>query len=189
MKLRRFKNRFKEYEGYQQLFQTARYYNGQVAGTSVSAVALTADTLYAIPFLVNKTNTFDRISIDVTAAAAAGKKARLGIYQSNTATQLPGTLLLDAGEVAVDAIATVEITISQALSAGLYYLAVVSDGTPTLQANAAASATAYLGAATPNACAQASRLTRSHTYAALPATYGTPTYAVGSSGFVFLRST
>jgi hypothetical protein len=40
--------------------------------------------------------------------------------------------LLDAGEVAVDSIAVVAATISQALTRGMYHLAIVTDGTPTI---------------------------------------------------------
>ena len=91
--------------------------------------AMTADKLYAVPFLVARNMTVDRIAINIAVPGAAGKKARLGIYNDGT-NLYPGSLLLDAGEVAADSGGTKAITINQSLMKGIYWLVVVSNGTP-----------------------------------------------------------
>jgi hypothetical protein len=49
---------------------------------------------------------------------------RLGIYNASSSTDLPSTVLLDAGTISATATNTnYEITISQTLSAGIYWLA------------------------------------------------------------------
>lgn len=93
--------------------------------------SITADRLYGVLLWLARDITVDRIAIDVTIAGAGGTKARLGIY--NVGTNLyPGSLLLDAGTVAVDATGVKSITINQSLTKGLYFTALVSDGIPTI---------------------------------------------------------
>lgn len=105
------------------------YYNGGWVGQTQSG-SFDANVLHGMPFLVARAMTVDRIAVDVK-TAAAGKKARLGIYQSN-GSGAPGTLVLDAGEVALDTTGIKAITINQQLSKGLHFVAVTSDGTPNL---------------------------------------------------------
>lgn len=94
-------------------------------------LALVANEILAIPFIVARALTVDRLAIHVTIAAAGGAIARLGIYEDG-ANLYPGDLVLDAGTVAVDGAAVVAATINQALTKGLYWLAIVSDNTPTV---------------------------------------------------------
>jgi len=96
---------------------------------SLSNMTIVADTIYAIPFVVARALTIDRLGVDIMTAAAAGKVARLGIYLDGT-NLYPGALLLDAGTVTVDATGSRTITVSQALTKGLYWLGFVSDGAP-----------------------------------------------------------
>ena len=91
---------------------------------------LTADHLYACPYLAARDITVDRIAIQVQ-TAAAGKSIRLGIYNNGT-NLYPGSLLLDAGEVSVATTGMKAITINQALTKGLYWLAFASDGVPNV---------------------------------------------------------
>lgn len=93
--------------------------------------AATAGQVSYTPIYVPSSTTFDRIAISVSSAAAAGKLARLGIYDATGTNGLPGALVLDGGTVAVDALGAKEVTISQTLATGRYWLAFVSDGTPT----------------------------------------------------------
>lgn len=100
---------------------------------------IVAGNLDYIPIWVEEATTYIRIGIRVTGAGAGGTLARLGIYEWSAG--LPGALVLDAGTVAVDAApANVEIIIAEALTRGYYFLAFVSDGTPTLQGLGVASA-------------------------------------------------
>ncbi len=93
---------------------------------------LNADRMTALPLLVARDMTVDRIAIEVT-TEAAGKKVRLGIYKDG-ANISPGALLLDAGEVNTDSVGIKEIAINQKLTKGRYWLTILSDGTPTVRA-------------------------------------------------------
>ena len=84
----------------------------------------TANTTYYIPFRVVETKTFDRISFVTGSSTITGTGTfRLGIY--NQSAGVPTTVLLDAGTVNATAASTAySATISQSLSAGVYYLAI-----------------------------------------------------------------
>jgi hypothetical protein len=90
-----------------------------------SNLTLVLNRLYAAPYRLNASGTADRIGVDVATAAAAGGVARLVIYQPDGTGGMPGTVVLDAGTVAIDTTGAKAITISQALSAGFYWLAVI----------------------------------------------------------------
>jgi hypothetical protein len=81
--------------------------------------------------------TIDRIGCIVTTAAGAGSLGRLGIYYSSLTDCYPGALLFDAGTVSVASTGNREITISQTLSEGIYWLAYLADtvvtSAPTLR--------------------------------------------------------
>ena len=114
-----------------------QYYgpNGSVTATR----SYGANELRLTPYRVRSSQTFDRFAIEVTTAGGAGTVFRLGIWNHNSATGRPGTLLLDAGTVAGDSAAGVEKTISQLLSPGWYWLgsaAQVHSGSPVLRAYA-----------------------------------------------------
>ena len=102
-------------------FTTALYYRG--LGTAADVTAVEDVTVYS-PFLVNETNTFDRIAITTGTSYTGTGSVRLGIYNNDTTTGKPTTVLLDAGTVATTGSLTVfQITISQSLPAGTYWLA------------------------------------------------------------------
>ena len=109
---------------------SGRYYDSRLS-TGYTTLAISANTLYAIPFLVPKTQTYTVISLEVTTLAAA-KSIRMGIYTDTNGA--PDALVLDAGTVSVATTGSKTISISQSLSAGWYWLVVVSDGTPTVRA-------------------------------------------------------
>lgn len=105
------------------------------AGNSFQAIV--ANRLYFIPIYIGDTRTLDRIGLRVSSAGAAGTVARMGIYEadlvSGSQNQIqPGDLILDAGTVAVDSTGNKEITISQEMTPGFYFLAFSSDGAPSL---------------------------------------------------------
>ena len=95
---------------------------------STSNIASTLGTCSFIPVWVPNTVTLDRLGVYCT-GSVAGAQARLGIYNNDTSTDTPGTLLLDAGQVAAVTNSTFySITIDQSLSPGLYWFAVASQG-------------------------------------------------------------
>ena len=131
---------------------------------NLGTLALVADTLYAVPFVVYRDLTVDRIGVTVT-GFDAGTNIRLGIYEDGT-NIYPGALVLDAGVVSSASNALVVITISQALTKGLYHLALVSDGTPTIRVNQ--QGLTQLGGTTSAPQTNNDGWTVAFTYAALP---------------------
>jgi hypothetical protein len=78
---------------------------------------------YYTPIYIPDTTTVDRITMRTGTGFNGTGAYRLGIY-NNSVSDTPGTVLLDAGTVSATAATTnYEITISQSLSAGFYWLA------------------------------------------------------------------
>lgn len=97
------------------------YYRG--LSQAASSTAVVNVTVY-MPFVVYQTKTFDRIAITTQSTYIGTGSVRLGIYNNNAATGKPTTVVLDAGTVATTAASTVyQITISQSLTPGAYWLA------------------------------------------------------------------
>lgn len=92
-----------------------------------AAKPLTSGVLYYLPIFVAGTTTYIRISLFVT-TADPGSTARLGIYEWDAG--LPGALVLDAGTLSTASPGAKDIVISEELTRGYYFLALVSDGTP-----------------------------------------------------------
>jgi len=154
------------------------YYDARTAygGSTGTAAALVALVHHAIPFFVTAPLTADRIGINTTIAAAAGKLLRFGIYSAHPTTKLPDALLLDAGNVAADAAAgPAEATISFTFEPfRQYYLTVISDGTPTTSVHS--NTTNHFGHAGVNDGSIRSALAKTGVaFGALPATYGAHT--------------
>lgn len=156
---------------------TNTYYdNGTAYGGSSGSLVLTANRLYAVPIFLEDPATLIRLAINLTAFVA--NNARLGIYRVGSDGR-PGSLILDAGQVATTSNGFKPITISQALGPGFSFLAVVSDGTSTI----AALTTSMLGimgmdggASIPNGHDYAA-----HTYGALPDPFPSATRDKGPS--------
>ena len=91
-------------------------------GSSVGGTTSSVNTTYYLPIFVPVTTTFDRIACMSFTSFSGTASIRLGIY--NNLNGAPGTVLLDAGTVAVTAASTMSaITISQSLTPGIYWLA------------------------------------------------------------------
>lgn len=107
-------------------WQIGRYYSTieLLAGFSASARTQTANTEVCAPVFVPGDFDADRIGVYVS-TLQVGSTVRLGIRE-NGADGWPGTLLLDAGTVNSATTGAKEITISQALEAGWYWLSAAS---------------------------------------------------------------
>jgi len=84
------------------------WYTSPTTGTALTTGVVTANRLYAIPFVTPKGITVDRIGINVTTLVVG--VAMLGIYADNGI--YPGSLLLNAGVVSTGATGVQSITIS-----------------------------------------------------------------------------
>jgi hypothetical protein len=106
------------------------YTTSSNTNTSLSTTTTTGTVSY-LPFLVERTTTFDRIACRTGGTVTGTSTVRLGIY--NNSNKKPTTVLLDAGTVAATATSTIySITINQTLNPGWYWLAhVVNSSTGT----------------------------------------------------------
>ena len=100
------------------------YYYSAFPCIAPGVLSLANNRIHYIPFQVTESVTFTRIGINVTTLQAASV-VRLGIYNSSGGK--PSTLLVDAGTVAGTSTGEKEITISQAMTPGWYWLAWLSD--------------------------------------------------------------
>ena len=149
-----------------QTLRTGEYQFGWPWSYFDGAPVLVANTLYAVPMMVARSITIDRLGINVT-TLAAGASARIGIYKPGT-NVTPGARLLDAGTVSVATTGFKEITgLSQAITTlGVHFLVVVSDGAPTLAGGALAFSP--LGNSATSGYDLSNRWQVAFTYAALP---------------------
>lgn len=128
----------------------------------------TANRLYFVPFVVPKTQTYTKIIIAVGTSNAGN--ARLGIY--NDTDGVPSTLVVDGGTVSTGTTGEKTVTISQSLTAGVYWLACVFDtggaGSSVYVLNTSGT-NGILGISGFGGAAYG-HLYHSHTYGALPST-------------------
>lgn len=155
---------------------TGRYYSYPFVATTAGNT-YTADRLYGMPIFIGTSVTLTKIGLATTTGNAGN--ARLGIYNMGT-DGLPSTLLLDAGTVTTTAIAEKEITISQAVTAGWYYLGVVFDAggaaSNTRGISTANNGSFVLGGSTAANIGTSFGPYVGLTYGALPTPFGTPTF-------------
>ncbi len=156
--------------GYRRSGATApeRWYTAPTTGTALTTGAPSANTIRAIPFVVEENITIDRIAVNVTTLLAGN--VRLGIYNDN-GNLFPGTRLLDAGASSTATTGVKAITINQTLTPGLYWLVSVGSSAPTIRCFAVASMIPIMGYDNTLGTAPGLYYTNAFTYAALPATF------------------
>lgn len=133
--------------------------------------------------------TLTKIGAEVTVIGDVGSKVRLGIY-ADTGLMRPGALAFDAGTIAGDSATVQEVTISQTLTKGLYWVAAAVQDAATLQPTVrtgGALISIGLGAipgagATPAGWTHGSAVTTG----ALPATF-TPSGVIGTIPRIFVK--
>lgn len=166
---------------------------GAVNGTALSTITVTANRLYAVPFVApgRRDPLLDRLAVYVTTGVASSN-VRFGIYDAVSESNLyPGSLLYDGG--------TFTSTVSGERRAAnpdivlvpgkLYWATVVSDAAITLRGVASAGVFAMFGISDAlSSASMQSQLTAAHTFGALPSTY--PSGAASASSVppaIFLR--
>lgn len=93
---------------------------------SIDTRTLNEDRGFWVPVVVDRSLTVDRIGLELTSTATGSPVVRLGIYSDSSG--VPGTLLLDAGTIDGTSATYQEITISQALTAGRWWLVCAQQG-------------------------------------------------------------
>jgi len=109
---------------------TGRYYVPYGFHITSTTMPLTANTIYYAIFYCYRKTTFTRIGSLVT-TAAAGKNIYLGVY--NWGYARPTTRILDSGALSAATASGIEAVINLTLEPGIYGLALLSDGTPTMR--------------------------------------------------------
>jgi len=146
---------------------SGRYYGCPLitAAYNTRTLALVDATMYAMLFYVNESHAYDRIAVHVTTRAAPSN-IQLGIYEDSAG--VPGNLILDAGNVSGASTGGKEININQTLARGWYWLAAVSDSTPTLRTYQGSSMFGWLGATSGTDTAYYGGMSVAQAYGALP---------------------
>jgi hypothetical protein len=147
-----------------------------MTSTATTTLAMTNNTSYWIPFGVNRNITVNAISINVS--TAGGTSETVGIYNSNLTNLYPNTLL---GSVTLDTTTTGFKTGTLAtaitLTPGIYWIALASNGAPTLTALA-------VGSLLPLAYSATTAVTHyRNTGTTLPSTAPTTGYTTGTTAF------
>lgn len=161
------------------------YFNAPTTGT------LSTGFVYYIYFYTPVIASFDRICINVSTQASAGNTARLGIYNVTSGGITPSSLIVDAGDVAIDSIGAKEATINATLSPGWYALAVAQSGGSAVFSTIGSSAAIggfVLGTTSVstsfNTCSRASQ-----SYGSLPSTAPTSSFTLQTGApVVWLRA-
>lgn len=169
-------------------FVAGRYYTNHYVGSTTTSTITTGFVYYNF-FYIPVVASFDRICVNVTTQGSAGSTGRLGLYNLSGTT--PTSLIVDAGDVALDSTGAKEATISATLSPGWYAAAFTpsnSSTTLTVIGNAATGAGYIYGTASVstsfNSCLRATL-----TYGALPSTASTSSLAVAASApTIWLRA-
>lgn len=168
--------------------KTGRYYPVEGVLALYAATATTRSVMWAAMFVARERATWTRIGFTL-GTGVASCVARLGIY-SDVGGQ-PSTLALDAGTIACGTgdVGTREITISQQLDAGVYWLVAQFTGSASDPAITWCGINGYnligMSATTGNdvTCYAANAST-------LPGSFGTPTFTGGGfAPFLWMRVT
>jgi len=171
-----------------------RYYvAGMIGGTALTTLALTANTIWGIPFVPSRDCSLDTILLEVT-TLGSGSSARVGIY-SGDGNLHPNALLAESSSGAIStATAGVKVfsfSTPVVLKGGTtYWLAVTNNATaPTVRAVPVAAGigilgfSSTLGAVSPGFCWRAT-----FTFAALPSTFPTASEAIIAAIFPALAA-
>ena len=103
--------------------QSGFYYKVPIS-KSADVFTAVVNTTYYSPIYIAETITVDRLAIGTTSAHSGSAVVRLGIYNNDIATGRPSTVLLDGGTVTTPAgTASVNLTVSQSVSPGIYWFA------------------------------------------------------------------
>lgn len=149
----------------------ARYYTSPSTGTALTTATFAANTLYAMPLVLENAVTIDQMLINVT-TQAAGSNVRVGIYDDNN--NLPDQLVVDCGAIASTStgVKTYTTNLPRSLPPGLYWLAAVSSSSSVaIRGFAVAGLIPIMGSDAALGTAQGFGYSVAFTYGALPTTY------------------
>jgi len=163
-------------------YHPTRYYYGAGFGGSSDGVATTAGRMYAHPFIVGDDVTFTKVGVSVTTSHASS--VRLGLYEWENGE--PTNLIADYGTVSASTTGEKEISISQALSGGIYALVALVEGTPSIARMETPTGSTLVenltGSTSSSVSGQTCPVRNSVTWGALPSVFGTPNFYSTGTG-------
>lgn len=169
---------FPTHTGYARANISGAYHVSELMPTQFSASNAIANGMRFSPFTLGKRRLFNRIGVR-TGTYSSSTSIRVGIYRDSVNGGAPGRLLLDAGEISVSASTTTyEITISQTMDPGLYWLVSCASGTGTQFASIT---TSNAGIGFSSAYVASSVLLRTHTYGAFPSDVTNDTFTLDTT--------
>jgi hypothetical protein len=128
-------------------YQTGYYFGPPFTASSATTEFTEDDRIWLSPIHIPADFSADRAAFYVSSAAAS-KSARLGLYNIDATTGNPTTVAHDFGTVSVATTGVKEITISETISAGNYYMAIQPEGDITIYSTAGGSGHFFSGCAT-----------------------------------------
>lgn len=140
--------------------------------TAMGTVAPGVDTFLAVPFVLSRGQTVDRIACEVT-TLAAGAVARIGIYRATSLKNLyPSNLVLDSGEIDCSSNGVKAVTVSAFLSRGVYYACVLEGvGSATFKGMSNVGVYSDIFGRASNLTTAQLHITLARAYGALPAAF------------------
>lgn len=171
---------------------SGRYVHVVSAAAASTSNALTTGTLRLAPWFVASPITIDRIGAEITTVGESGSKLRVGVYSDN-GHAFPGALLLDAGQIAGDSATVQDLTVSQVIPAGLYWVGGAVQSVVTTQPTVRITNNVYLPVpivgsnTTPSAGATMVGYAQTGVTGALPANFTTSITPTGSAPRVHVR--
>ncbi|BAY23702.1 hypothetical protein NIES2100_34940 [Calothrix sp. NIES-2100] len=169
-------------------FVAGRYYINHYGGAPTTGTINTGSVYYVF-YYIPVTASFDRLCVNVTTAASAGNTGRLAIY--NLSGNTPTSLIVDAGDVAIDSTGSKEATISVTLSPGWYALAFMQSGGSAVfnASGTSASVAGYVFGTTSVSTSFNTCLRATLSYGAYPSTASTSSIAVATTApTIWLRA-
>jgi hypothetical protein len=147
-----------------------QWYTTVAAGTALTSASLNANTIYAMPLILTKITTIDKMSVDVT--TASGTTLEVGIYNDN-GNEFPGTLAVDAGSQSPGSVGakTYTANLPVTLDAGLYWMVVDGSNAVTIRGFAIAAIIPILGYSSSTATAVQDGWKSTLTAGTLPGTF------------------
>jgi hypothetical protein len=106
------------------------WFTHSISGGPYTYTNLTANTLYAFNMPIPETTQISAMGFTLYSPSSAN--VRMGIYADN-GQEYPGSLLWDSGTISLSGQVYPQANVSLTLKPGLYWLAIVSDGTPSVQ--------------------------------------------------------
>lgn len=157
------------------------YYTPSIGGATLGNAALVANSIYFMPIFIAKAITINRIGIVIQGTGVAGNNIRLGLY-SNGSNGLPGTLIVDAGNIDCSTGGNKEAVINATLQPGWYWVAVGTNSAPTVSTFSSLACQTILGKTSFDVTNSGSLRFTTFTYGALPS--NAPSSFVNSLNFI-----